>query len=185
LADKSNPLIEIVTDIIPILNGRDNKNNPAYLGPNKTKIHRYLLTLYLAKGVSSFSLWGKNFGSSIFFTLYSLGNVAKAFREPINYDRTKVAINVYKKAEEKGLVEFKKADGETYITMTSKGEQMCVDILKDFIAIARIHGESTSDDRFTSKGVNILLSNHRISAYSNAVIQRILSLNSDFGEVDS
>ncbi len=40
--------MEIITDIIPVLNGRDSRNNVAYLGPNRTKIHRYLVTLYIA-----------------------------------------------------------------------------------------------------------------------------------------
>ncbi|MGA6991786.1 MAG: hypothetical protein WBX81_15325 [Nitrososphaeraceae archaeon] len=48
MTDKSNPLMEIITDIIPVLNGRDSRNNVAYLGPNRTKIHRYLVTLYIA-----------------------------------------------------------------------------------------------------------------------------------------
>ena len=46
--------MEIITDIIPVLNGRDSRNNVAYLGPNRTKIHRYLVTLYIAKFVPSY-----------------------------------------------------------------------------------------------------------------------------------
>ena len=64
--DMSNPLIEIVTNIIPVLNGRDSSSNVAYLGQNKTKIHRYLVILHIAKSIHSFTLWGKNFGESTF-----------------------------------------------------------------------------------------------------------------------
>jgi hypothetical protein len=185
LADKSNPLMEIIADIIPVLNGRDSGNNVVYLGPNRTKIHRYLLTLYIAKFVPSFTLWGKNFDNSIFFTLYSLGNVAKAFKNPIHYDRTKVAANVYRKAEEKGLVEFKKFNGETYITTTTKGDELCINVLKDFVTLARIHGETSSDDRFTSKGSSLFLS-RETSEYFKALLQRINDLNSQFEEeIDS
>lgn len=177
--------MEIVTDIIPVLNGRDSSNNLAYLGPNRTKIHRYLVILYVAKFVPSFTLWGKNFGNSTFFTLYSLGNVAKAFKIPIHYDRTKVAANIYKKAEENGLVEFKKVRGETYITTTAKGDELCMDVLKDFITLARIHSNSSSDDRFTSKGVNTLFLSREASEYFKSLLQRISQFNSQFGEVDS
>jgi hypothetical protein len=177
--------MEIVTDIIPVLNGRDSSNNIAYLGPNRTKIHRYLVILYIAKFVPSFTLWGKNFGNSTFFTLYSLGNVAKAFKNPIHYDRTKVASNIYKRAEENGLVEFKKVNGETYITTTAKGDDLCVNVLKDFITLARIHSDTSSDERFVSKGVNTMFVSREASEYFKSVLQRISQLNSKFGEIDS
>lgn len=185
LANESNPLMEIVTDIIPVLNGRDNSNNIAYLGPNRTKIHRYLVILYVAKFVPSFTLWGKNFGDSTFFTLYSLGNVAKAFRNPIHYDRTKVAANIYKKAKENGLVEIKKVDGETYITTTAKGDNLCMNVIKDFTTLARIHSDSSSDNRFISKGANILFLSRQVTEYFKSLLQHIDQLNNEFGEVDS
>ena len=184
LVDKLNPLLEIVTDIIPVLNGRDNSNNVAYLGPNRTKIHRYLVILYVAKFIPSFTLWGKDFGNSTFFTLYSLSNVAKAFRNPIHYDRTKVATNIYKRAEEKGFVEFKKVDGATYITTTEKGDEFCLKVLKDFMTLARIHSDSSSDDRFTSKGVNTLFLGKQASEYFKSLLQSISQFNNEFGEID-
>ena len=113
-----------------------------------------------------------------------MGNVAKAFKHPINYDRTKVATNVYRKAEEKGLVEFKKLDGETYITTTTKGDQLCVSILKDFITLARIHAESASDNRFASKGPSIFSFNREAITYFDALKERITNLNNDFKEMD-
>jgi hypothetical protein len=66
LTEGSDPLIEIINDIVPVLNGRDSSNNVAYLGPNKTIIHRYLVVLYVAKFVPTFTIWGENFGKSIF-----------------------------------------------------------------------------------------------------------------------
>jgi len=179
LSDQSNPLIQLVADIIPALNGRD-------LGPNKTKIHRYLIILYIAKFVPTFTVWGKNFGNSTFFTLHSLGNVAKAFRnQPLHYDRTKVAANIYKSAEEKGFVEIKKVNGETYITTTAKGDEICVNFLKDFITLARVSPDSSSDERFTSKGVNTLFLTKQASEYFKSFLQRINQFNNEFGEVDS
>jgi hypothetical protein len=181
LSDNSNPLVELIKDVIPVLNGRDSQNNVAYLGPNRTRIHRYLVILYIAKFVPSFTLWGKNFDNSTFFTLYSLGNVAKAFKNPIHYDRSRVAVNIYRKAEEKGLVEIKKVNGATYITTTTKGDALCMNVLKDFITLARIHGESPSDDRFISKGGSSLL-NYKASQYFKALVQRIDELNNQFEE---
>jgi hypothetical protein len=177
--------MEMVSDIIPVLNGRDSSDNIAYLGPNRTKIHRYLIILYVAKFVPSFTLWGKSFGNSTFFTLYSLSNVAKAFRNPIHYDRTKVASNIYKKAEENGLVEFKKVNGETYITTTSRGDKLCINVLKDFITLARIHSGSPSDNRFVSKGTKTLFLDREASEYFKSLFERINQLNTDFEDFES
>jgi hypothetical protein len=143
-----------------------------------------LVTLYLAKRIPSFALWGKNLGNSTFFTLYSLGNVAKAFKRPISYDRTKVATNVFRRAEEMGLVEFKKQDGETYITITPEGDILCGNILKDFITLARIHAQSTSDKQNASKGSSVFFFNREAMTYFDALQERINNLNSDFEEVD-
>jgi len=35
--------------LIPVLNGRDSSGNIIYLGPQTTKIHRYLIVVILAK----------------------------------------------------------------------------------------------------------------------------------------
>lgn len=169
----------MVAEIIPILNGRD-------LGATRTKIHRYLIILYLAKFVPAFTEMGKDFGNSTFFTLYSLGNVAKAFKnQPLHYDRTKVAANVYKRAEEKGYIEIKKVGGETYITTTTEGDEMCRNYIKDFITMARLSPTSSSDDRFTSKGVNTFFLAKQTSEYFKLLLHRIDQLNNEFGEVES
>jgi hypothetical protein len=143
---------------------------------------RYLIILYVAKFIPTFTIWGQNFGTSTFFTVYSLSNVAKAFRHPINFDRTKSATNIYKKAEEKGWVEFKKFNGKTYVTTTPKGDELCLGFLKDFIALARIHADSSSDDRFISKGVTSLFLGREASVYYKQLLLRINELNSDFEE---
>jgi hypothetical protein len=88
-------------------------------------MHRYLITLYTAKFVPSFSINGKDIDDSVYFTAYGLGNVAKSFRTHISYDRTKQAMKVYKEAEQKGLVQIKKINGETYITTTPRGDELC------------------------------------------------------------
>ena len=66
LTDASNPLVEIINDIIPVLNGRDDRNNVAYLGPKKTIVHRYLVVLYVAKFVPTFTIWGESLGHPFF-----------------------------------------------------------------------------------------------------------------------
>jgi hypothetical protein len=176
--------MEIVNDIVPVLNGRDSRNNVAYLGPNRTVIHRYLVVLYVAKFSPTFSLWGENFGDSIYFSIYSLSNVAKAFRRPINFDRTKTATNIYKRAEEKGLVEFKKSQGRTYVTTTHKGDEQCSSFIKDFIVLARIHEDTSSDvSGFTSKGFNTMVINKKASEFYKNLIVRTDDLNTDFEDL--
>ena len=73
-SDKS-PLIYFFSNIIHILNGRDSNNEIIYLGPQGTKIHRYLLLAYLAKSAATFRMLGKEVDNSLYFTLYSLGKL--------------------------------------------------------------------------------------------------------------
>jgi len=40
-------------------------------------------------------LSGKEIDNSIYFTLYQLWEIAKSFKDPITYDRTKAAIKIY------------------------------------------------------------------------------------------
>jgi DNA-binding MarR family transcriptional regulator len=128
---------------------------------------------------------GRKFRYLYFFSVHSLSNVARAFKRPINFDRTKAATNIYRKAEEKGLVEFKKSQGRTYVTTTEKGDELCTNFLKDFIAFARIHADSSSDDRFISKGVNPLALSREASEFYKNLVERVTELNSQFEEIGS
>ena len=92
------PWLRIIANVVPILNGRDPDGNVIYLGPQTTKIHRYLLVVFVAKSIQMFRLgFGKEIDSSTYFTLYGLGKVADSFKQirpyllAIHYDRTKVA----------------------------------------------------------------------------------------------
>lgn len=174
-----------------MLNGRDSDNNVAFLGPNTTKIHRYLIVLYTAKYLQTFKLLGKQIDNSVYFTLYGLSKVAKAFNNPIHYDRTKVAIGVYKKSEQLGFVQFKKIQGETYITTTHEGDEICLNILTDLSALMKIHSiaprpveQSVSEDRYSiKKGTKPLF---RGEKDLDTVVQNLLSntrvLNRQFAE---
>jgi hypothetical protein len=103
-------LIRIFAHIVPILNGRDSEGHTIYLGPQRTKIHRYLLIIFLAKSAQMFRLSGKEIDNSIYFTLYALKEIAdiSPYHLPINYDRSKVAIKVYNMISNNGLVDIKK-----------------------------------------------------------------------------
>lgn len=185
------PLLEMINGIVPILNGRDSYNKIAFLGPNTTKIHRYLIVLYTAKYLQTFKLIGKQLNNSVYFTLYGLSKVAKAFNKPIHYDRTKVAIRVYKKSEQLGFVQIKKIEGETYITTTKEGDEICLKILLDLSALMKIHSfapsiveQSVSEDRYSiKKGVKPLYTGEKDL---DTVIQNLLSntkvLNRQFAE---
>lgn len=120
--------------------GRDTSGNIIYLGPKTTKIHRYLLVVFLAKATQMFRLFGEEIDSSIYFTLYGLGKVAESFKQigPYNlaiyYDRTKVAIRIYNMISSTGLVAIRKYEGDTYVTITDKGEDVSTKLLQEFIA---------------------------------------------------
>ncbi len=106
----SDPLIKLVANVVPILNGRDSSGNSICFGPQGTKRHRYLLVAFLAKSNSIFNLSGEKIDNSIYFTSYALEQVAKSFKKvipyhlPIHYDRTKVAPKLYPMISNDGLV---------------------------------------------------------------------------------
>jgi hypothetical protein len=156
-------LIRIVGHIVPILNGKDPEGHAIYLGPQRTKIPRYLLVIFLAKSAQMFRLLGKEIDNSIYFTLYALKEVANSFKDfspyhvPIQYDRTKVAIKVYNMIASSGLVDIKKIEGDTYVTITEKGDDVCTKLLKELFAydeFANLNKSTDSDDMFkVTKGV--------------------------------
>ena len=150
--------LRIFAHIVPILNGRDSEGHVIYLGPQRTKIHRYLLIIFLAKSAQMFRLSGKEIDNSIYFTLYTLKEIAN-FKDispyyiPINYDRSKVAIKVYNMISSNGLVDIKKIDGDTYITVTKKGDDVSEKLLRELIAYEEFANmnKTDSDDQFKVK----------------------------------
>jgi predicted transcriptional regulator len=136
----TEPMLKIVANVIPVLNGRDAAGNIIYLGPQTTKIHRYLIVIFLAKATQMFRLMGKEMDNSVYFTLYGLGKVAESFKQigpyhiAIHYDRTKVATRIYNMISNTGLVAVKKMGGDTYITITDKGEDVSAKLLQELIA---------------------------------------------------
>jgi hypothetical protein len=162
-------LIKRVAKVIPVLNGRDSNGNIVCLGPQRTKIHRYLLVLCVAKSEPIFRSLGKEIDDSVYFTLYQLSKVANLFKDispwhlPITYDRTKVAIKIYNMISKNndvgpysGLVTIKKIDGDTYVTTTKKGDEVCTKLLQDFIAYEQLTNKDSKQgwlknvvDKFT------------------------------------
>jgi hypothetical protein len=140
-----NPLIPFFVNLVPILNGRDpTTGDKIFWGPQGTKIHRYLFIAFIAKSLTIFntSHLAKEIDNSIYFTIYGLGRVAayfeslKPFRTPIHYDRTTVAKRIYEMISKRGWVDIKKHEGETYITTTEKGDEVCNKMLQEMVAIA-------------------------------------------------
>jgi hypothetical protein len=150
-------IIKRIAKVVPVLNGRDSDGNHKYLGPETTKIHRYLLVLWGAKSSSTFTLPAKGvkiIDNSFYFTLYMLWKVANSFKDlspwhlPITYDRTKVAIKIYNMICNDGLVVIKKIDGDTYVTTTKKGDDKSEGLLPELMA----YMENDSEDRLVAKG---------------------------------
>src|SRR5689334_9267580 len=143
--------------MIPVLNGRDPAGNIIYLGPQTTKIHRYLILVLLAKATQMFRLMGKEIDNSVYFTLYGLNKVAESFKQigpyhlAINYDRTKVATRIYNMISNNGLVAIRKIGGETYITITEKGEDVSAKLLQELIAYEEFANIDKKAD-YVSKG---------------------------------
>jgi hypothetical protein len=72
---------------------------------------------------------------------------------PINYDRTKVASKVYNMISSNGLVDIKKIDGDTYITITEKGDDVSEKLLRELIAYDEFANlnKTDSDEPFKVK----------------------------------
>jgi hypothetical protein len=155
---KDEPLLRILEYILPLINGQ-------VLGPKKTLLHRYLLVLYLAQTRTIFSLTGQNIDDNIYFTIHHLWEIAKtSLSKPIKFDKTRVAIKVYRKVQKEEIVILRKSSGDDYVTLTEKGEAVCGDMLPDLITLAWIHKNKPrkfdyyqpddNDDYFgTKKGV--------------------------------
>jgi hypothetical protein len=129
---KDDPRLRILEYILPLINGQ-------VLGPKKTLVHRYLLVLYLAQ-TPVFRLTGQNFDDNIYFTIFGLWTIAKtSLSNPIKFDKTRVAIKVYRKVQKEELVVLRKSSGDDYVTLTDKGKAICGDMLPDLITLAWIH----------------------------------------------
>jgi hypothetical protein len=133
-------IIKRIARVVPVLNGRDSDGKPKYLGPETTKIHRYLLVLWGAKSSSTLRLSAKGvkeIDNSFYFTRYMLWKIAKSFKDappyhlPITYDRTKVAEKIYNMISNNGLVTIKKIEGGSYVTTTKKGDDESEGLLED------------------------------------------------------
>ena len=175
---KSNPIVEQIYEVAPLLNG---------LMGLTTKIHRYMITLYAAATVPFFYINGKEIENSVYFTLYGLSKIARILND-IRYDRSRVALGVYKKAENMGLVEFKKDRGETYVKITSKGTNLYSKILVDLLTIKRLHSiipsvveNSIPHDRFISKGGSQIQSKQSIQFVIQSLMSDMNTINSEFG----
>jgi hypothetical protein len=64
---------------------------------------------------------------------------------PINYDRSKVAIKVYNTISSNGLVDIKKVDGDTYITITKKRDDVSEKLLRELIAYEEFANMNKTD----------------------------------------
>jgi hypothetical protein len=146
-----------IARVVPVLNGRDSDGKSKYLGPEATKIHRYLLILCAAKSESMYRLAAKGvkeIDNSFYFTMYKLWQIANSFKDappyhmPITYDRTKVAGKIYDIMSKSGLVTIKKIDGDSYVTTTKKGDDESEGLLDDLGG----YMDNDSGDRFVSKG---------------------------------
>lgn len=126
------------------------------------------------------------------FTLYALGKVARTLND-IKYDRSRVALKVYKKAEEKGLIEVRKDKGETYISMTMKGEKLYSQILIDLITLKRLRAitpqiEDSISDRaiekqFTTKGGKFPGKyKSELKSIVDNLMSNIMTINNEFGD---
>jgi hypothetical protein len=99
-----------------------------------------MLLVFLAKSTPMFKLLGKRLGDSDYFTLYTLGKVAESFKSvkpwhiPVHYDRTKVAKRIYEMVAKDGYVDIKKVAGDTLITTTPKGDELCEELLPNLIS---------------------------------------------------
>ncbi len=84
------PWLHMIANIIPVLNGRDSNGNSIRLGPHTTKIHRYLLVIFVAQSLQIFRLtYGEKIDNSSYFTLHGWA------RARINLSSSALTINLF------------------------------------------------------------------------------------------
>jgi hypothetical protein len=80
-----------------------------------------------------------------------LWQVANSFKDispyhlPIRYDRTKVAIKIYNMISNDGLVAVRKIEGDIYVTITEKGDNVSTKLLQNFIAYGELTNMNKTD----------------------------------------
>lgn len=184
MVNPAHPLIGTVNSLIPLLNGAyESTETKKFLGPKLTKIHRYLITLYVAKHVQSFSLLGVMKNGILCFTLYRLSKIAETgFTQPIHYDRTKVAKRVYEKSQELGYVDIIKSQGESYVTTTDKGDKICQVVLDEFLQFTNLYDKNSNNDKFISKGISKNFDSLHIKRITYNILKTSINLNKQYGD---
>jgi hypothetical protein len=192
-----SPLIYLFSNIIEILNGRDSNGQIVYFGPNGSQVHRYLLLAFIAKSAVTFRILGKQIDNSLYFTNYSLNRIANYFKSvkpfyiPINYGRRKVAQKMYEILARHKYVDLKKINGETYITTTVEGDEICHQLLRELITFAHLSDiapslkeADLSHEVFKIKKgtMGILRENANLKMAADKITEDFLELNSQFKE---
>ena len=94
------------------------------------KIARYAIILLAAATLENFRSQTLTIADSPFFNLYRLEKVAENLH--LDYDRTKQAKKIYEELEKKGEIRKETtAENKTYISLTEKGEKICLKKLEE------------------------------------------------------
>lgn len=120
----ADTLSERVMSIIPIINGQGT-NSLHY------RIERYLIILCIA--TQDYSYNGEEFDKLYYFTISKLGKIASSLFTPIKYDRSRIALKIYKICQKYGYVNIKKVNGDTYVAVTKKGQDTSQKMIKNLI----------------------------------------------------
>lgn len=129
----SHVLFDSVKTIVSIVNGQD----PSVGGTKAFQMQRYMINLLLATQENHYE--GDNFDSDyvLYFTISRLAKISKELGKslitPIHYDRTRVAINVYEKCKQRGLVRIKKKHGAQWVGITREGDQETLNMIEKLV----------------------------------------------------
>jgi secreted Zn-dependent insulinase-like peptidase len=114
------------------------------------------------------------------------------FYSPINYDRRKIAKRIYEMLAMRGYVDIKKMQGDTYVTTTEKGDEVCNQLLRELITFARlsniaptlIEADLSYEVYKIKKGAssNFLRENANLRMAAEKLVEDILEINSHFKE---
>jgi predicted transcriptional regulator len=105
---------------------------------------------------------------------------------PINYDRSKVATKVYNMISNNGLVDIKKIDGDTYVKITERGDDVSEKLLRQLIAYEEFANmnKTDSDEPFkVKKGVKSGVAYDRgLQRVEKKLAEKISEINLPFEE---
>jgi predicted transcriptional regulator len=114
------------------------------------KIWRYAIILLVSINFPGFEEHTKQIQSTTYINFYRLNKIAKFL--DLKFDRTKMAYKIYTELESKGLTRTITDDNKTFITVTEKGQEKCLEKLDQLLKLNEyLYSDASLKDRYSEE----------------------------------